>query len=94
MDIFQVQISKQAAKELKKMPAHIVLKLQGWIEGVKEQGLTEMRKKRGYNDEALRGRRAGQRSIRLNKAYRAIYTIENDGTIQFVEIQEVNKHEY
>ena len=57
-------------------------------------GLNETRKIPGYHDEPLKGKRAGQRSIRLNRAYRAIYTVEKDGTIKFVEILEVNKHEY
>ena len=48
----------------------------------------------GYHDEALRGKRKGQRSIRLNRAYRAIYTIDKSGNINFIEILEVNKHEY
>lgn len=94
MDIFDVIISKYVEKQLRQVPSHVVLKLQGWIDGVKEQGLREIRKRPGYHDEPLKGQRVGERSIRLNKAYRAIYTIEKDETIQFVEIQEVNKHEY
>lgn len=94
MDIFDVEISKDAEKQLRKTPEHIVLKLQGWIDGVKEHGLREIRKQRGYHDEPLLGKRAGQRSIRLSKAYRAIYIIAKDGSVQFVEILEVNKHEY
>jgi plasmid maintenance system killer protein len=44
--------------------------------------------------ESLKGKRAGQRSIRLSQAYRAIYKILKDGKIQFIEIIEVNKHDY
>jgi proteic killer suppression protein len=94
MDIFEVTISKQAEKQLRQLPIHVVLKLQGWIDGIKIQGLREIRKRPGYHDESLKGKRKGERSIRLSKAYRAIYTIEKDGTIQFIEIQEVTKHEY
>lgn len=46
------------------------------------------------HDEPLKGKRQGQRSIRLNKAYRAIYIINKEGVIHFVEVEEVNKHEY
>lgn len=53
-----------------------------------------MRKRPGYHDEPLKGKRLGQRSIRLNKAYRAIYEIDTTGTIHFIEVIEVNKHEY
>ena len=48
----------------------------------------------GYHDEPLKGRRLGQRSIRLNKAYRAIYELKNNGTTELVHIEEVNKHDY
>jgi hypothetical protein len=32
--------------------------------------------------------------VRLNKAYPAIYVINQDGGVEIVEVQEVNKHEY
>jgi len=94
MDIYQVQLSKKAREDLKKIPAYITYKLQLWIDGVKERGLAEIRKTPGFHDEPLKGKRQGQRSIRLNKAYRAIYQINLDGSIEFVEIIEVNKHDY
>ena len=53
-----------------------------------------LRKLPGYHDEPLKGDRLGQRSIRLNKAYRAIYIQEKDGAINLIIIEEVNKHEY
>lgn len=93
-DIYDVIISTHAVKDLKKVPKSIVLRLQDWIDFVGEVGLSKVRKMPGYHDEPLQGKRKGQRSIRLNKAYRAIYTINNANEIEFVEIQEVNKHEY
>lgn len=53
-----------------------------------------MRKIPGYHDEPLRGKRDGQRSIRLSKSYRAIYEIKQDGSIEVVMVMEVNKHDY
>ena len=94
MDIFNVRISRQAEKDLKSIPIHIIFKFQSWIDGVKNEGLHEMRKRPGYHDEPLKGKRKGQRSIRLNKGYRAIYEIETNGSICFIEVVEVNKHEY
>lgn len=55
--------------------------------------MAETRKIKGYHDEALQGDRWGQRSIRLNRSYRAIYT-EEKGVIHLIIILEVNKHEY
>jgi len=94
MDIFSVELSKQALKDLQKVPSHVVVKLQAWIDDVGIQGLNEIRKIPGFHDEPLKGKRRGQRSIRLTKAYRAIYIRDETGTIHFVEIIEVNKHDY
>lgn len=80
-------------KDLKKIPLPIGLKLMAWIEAVGCSGLNEVRKIPAYHDEPLKGKRRGQRSIRLNIAYRAIYII-NKATISFVEVLEVNKHDY
>lgn len=81
-------------KQLKKMPRYVVDKLMAWAVSVEMKGLREVRKIPGYHDEPLKGQRLGERSIRLTKAYRAIYTEEHDGTISLVILEEVNKHEY
>jgi toxin HigB-1 len=93
-DIYDVRLSAKANRDLKKIPLPIALKLASWIEDVGHRGLAEVRKISGYHDEPLKGKRKGQRSIRLNKAYRAIYIIDQAGVVTFVEIQEVNKHDY
>ena len=93
MDIYDVEISKDALKDLRKVPRPILDKLQSWIEAIEIEGLREVRKLSGFHDEPLKGKRKGQRSIRLNRAYRAIYSIEKD-KIEFVLIEEVNKHDY
>ncbi len=61
---------------------------------VERVGLVEVRKLSRYHDEPLKGTRKGQMSIRLNRAYRAIYIEHKDGKIQIVEVIEVSKHEY
>jgi proteic killer suppression protein len=57
-------------------------------------GMPSVRKLPGFHDEPLKGTRLGQRSIRLNRAYRAIYMERHGGGIELVEVIEVNKHEY
>lgn len=94
MDIHFVILSDKAKESLLKIPAYITQKLLSWVTSVKEQGLRQVRKIPGYHDEPLEGRWKGLRSIRLNRSYRAIYKIAEDGAIEFVEIIEVNKHEY
>lgn len=89
-----VHLSKQAIKNLKKTPIHIALKLQAWIDEIINNGLNETRKISGYHDEPLKGNRKKQRSIRLNKAYRAIYVIEKNNNIYLIKIIEITKHDY
>ena len=54
----------------------------------------ETRRIPGFHHEPLQGKRKGQRSIRLSKAYRAIYSVDSKGAAQVAEIREVSKHEY
>jgi proteic killer suppression protein len=61
---------------------------------VNKAGLEETRKRPGWHDEPLVGDRKGQRSIRLNKQWRAIYTIKCNGQIEFIEVKEGTPHEY
>lgn len=93
VDIYDVEISKKAVKDLSKVPRPILDKLQSWIEAIELEGLREVRKLASFHDEPLKGKRKGQRSIRLNRSYRAIYTIQNE-KIKFVFIEEINKHDY
>jgi proteic killer suppression protein len=94
LDIFKVVLTRQAQQNLVKLPSHIVHKLLAWVDDVENAGLSEVRKIPGYHDEPLKGSRIGQRSIRLNKAYRAIYVISQEGKIEIVKVLEVNKHDY
>ena len=94
MDIFKVVLSKQARKDLEKIPKRLFQNLISWIELVGADGLSEARKIPGYHDEPLMGKRWGQRSIRLSRKYRAVYVILSSGVLEFVEVKEVNKHEY
>lgn len=92
--ITEIQISKQALKDLKKTPVHLQEKFRAWLVAVNKVGLAETRKRPGWHDEPLQGDRKGQRSIRLNKQWRAIYIIMKNGQIEFIEVTEVMPHEY
>jgi proteic killer suppression protein len=94
MEIFKVVVSKKAAKDLAHVPQYIVLKLQMWCEAIGASGLRAIQKMKGYHDEPLKGKRLGQRSIRLSKGYRAIYSIDESNVIHFLEVIEVHKHDY
>ena len=92
--IKRIKISTFALKQMRKVPRHIVDKLLAWVRFVEQEGLEEARKIPGFHDEPLQGKRKGQRSIRLSKAYRGIYRIDDRGSIEFVVVEEVSKHDY
>ncbi len=94
MAIYLVELSKQAEKDLRKVPAHILDKFDFWVRLVESHGLQEVMKIKGFHDEPLRGQRKGQRSIRLSRAYRAIYRVLSADLVEFVRVEEVHKHEY
>ena len=94
MDIFTVVLSEKAKDNLRTVPAYIARKVGSWIDSVAHDGILAVRKIPGFHDEPLKGERKGQRSIRLSKAYRAIYIIGRQGNIEIAAIIEVNKHDY
>jgi hypothetical protein len=51
--IRRVEISRLAAKQLRKVPRHVVNNLMIWVLAVEQHGLEEVRKVRGYHDEPL-----------------------------------------
>lgn len=89
----KVFITDRAEKQLKKIPLYLRIKFVAWINSVEEIGIDETRKIPGFHDEPLKGRRLGQRSIRLNRAYRAFY-IEEGSLVTLIKVIEVNKHDY
>ena len=92
--IYVVEFTKFAAKQAARLPLTMREAVFLWKEAVEQLGLPEVRKAKGYHDEPLRGQRLGQRSVRLNRAYRLIYEEFDQGEIVIVGVQEVNKHEY
>lgn len=89
-----VVVPDRVQKDLFRVPRHIRLRLAAWIRSVELRGLEEVRRIPGYHDEPLKGLRVGQRSIRLNRSYRAIYEITDQNDIKIVKVKEVTKHGY
>ena len=90
----KVTWGKSVEKQLNRVPETIVRKFRIWVALVEESGLVTTRKFKGFHDEPLKGQRKGQRSVRLNSAYRAIYVEHGMGEIELIEVVEVNKHDY
>jgi proteic killer suppression protein len=90
----KVMIGHLAERQLRKVPFYIRDKLFQWIERVEEFGIAEVRIIKGFHDEPLKGPRIGERSIRLNRSYRAIYVENIDENLVLIKILEVTNHEY
>jgi proteic killer suppression protein len=93
MDVLtKVSRSRGFEKQLRKVPDFIKKKVIFWIFLVESKGLAEVMRSPGFHDEPLKGERRGERSARMNKAYRLIYRVIKDRVR--IELLEVNKHEY
>ena len=87
-------VSERAQKLLRRIPGCIRDKLAAWARLVEQKGLPEARKIPGFHADPLRGKRQGQRSVGLNRAYRAIYVTAETGELEIVSVEEVMKHDY
>lgn len=92
--IRNVVLSRKAQKQLDRAPQQVNAKMLAWMDAVELDGLDEVKKIPGFHDEPLKGNRAGQRSIRLNRSWRAVYVIGKNGDVQFVSVEEVMNHDY
>jgi proteic killer suppression protein len=90
----KVTLSKTARKQLAKVPPHIVRKFALWMDLVQFEGMDAARAIPGFRDHVLKGAWLGYRAVRLSDAYRAIYIVQTDGSIETVYVEEVNKHDY
>jgi proteic killer suppression protein len=89
----KIQFSRQARKAFNKVPDIIQTKLMTWVMTVELEGLVYVQTIKGFHDEPLKGKRAGQRSIRLSRQWRAIYQIVNKEPV-LITILEVTPHDY
>ena len=81
-------------RTLKKIPKHILINFSKWVEIIETFGLNEMKKTLGFHDEALKGKRKGERSVRLSKSYRAIYRKVEEEELIIIDVIKVSKHDY
>ena len=79
-------------KACKKAPSAVVKKYELWKSLVFRHGPGKLREFPGFHDEALKGKRAGQRSSRLSLHYRLIYEV--DRKVVTVFVLEITAHEY
>ncbi|MGC1953035.1 MAG: hypothetical protein WA970_10790 [Gammaproteobacteria bacterium] len=91
---YRVRLEKVVRRRLHRVPRYVIDKLEAWIELVETDGLEEARRITGFHDEPLKGERAGQRSIRLSRQWRAIYEVQSGGDVVLVLVKEVMPHDY
>ena len=90
-----VVISRRAAKQLALVPRQVAGKLRFWVDSVEKDDLEKVRRVPGFHDEPLKGKRKGQRSIRLSRKYRAVYIVKKaSGDVEFVSVEEDSAHDY
>ncbi len=75
-----------------KTPIQVWKKYELWKDIVHRHGPEKLKGFPGFNDEALKGKRKGQRSSRLNLQYRVIYEIEKNDILIYVI--EITPHKY
>ena len=90
--MWQIQEHKNVLKVVRKLPPWIVKEYDAWKEIVSRHGPEVLRQFPGYHDEMLKGSRQGQRSSRLSRQYRVIYTVQRDRVAVYV--LEVTAHKY
>jgi plasmid maintenance system killer protein len=79
-------------KSCANVPESVVRKYELWKDIVFRHGPEKLREFPGFHDEKLKGRRAGERSSRLNLQYRVIYAV--DRQIVTVFVLEITPHKY
>lgn len=86
--------SKTVSKQLLTLPFYIKDKFFSWVLKVDLIGILETRKWTSYHDEPLKGRLAGQRSVRLSRSYRVIYIELSINKETIINVISVTKHKY
>jgi mRNA-degrading endonuclease RelE of RelBE toxin-antitoxin system len=84
--------TKDAIKDLAKLPKHIQATYSYWRNIVTFHGLQKLREIKSFHFEKLKGTREGEFSCRLSKSYRVLFEIR-EKEIRVI-VLEVNKHEY
>lgn len=79
-------------KTLRKIPEEILKRYEVWKRIVELEGVTGLKRIKGFNDEPLKGVWKGFRSSRLNMQWRVFYKIEKNELC--VYIIDINPHKY
>lgn len=90
--MWHIQEQRDIDKVCRRLPVQVVKKYELWKNIVFRHGPEKLKEFPGFHDEALKGKRAGERSSRLNLQYRVIYSVERN--IVTVFVLEITPHQY
>ena len=90
--MWEVYEHRRTWRQLDRLPRELQKRYEKWKDIVRLSGPQGLKKIRGFNDEALRGKWKKHRSSRLNQQYRVIYRIERERVL--VEVANVTAHDY
>lgn len=90
----KINESRQAQKDLNKLPKEILRSYEIWARMIENHGTLVLKKFSGYHDEALKGEWRGYRSSRLNLKWRVIYQVHQNNEIEIVNVDRVSAHDY
>ena len=83
---------RNIAKKRKTIPERVLKKYELWKDLILKHGPDILKQFPGFHDEGLKGQRKGQRSSRLSRQYRIIYTVNGDEITVYV--LEISPHKY
>jgi len=92
MITWQIKEHRSVKKVCAGLPEQVVKKYELWKRIVFHHGPEKLMEFGGFHDEALKGKRTGERSSRLSLKYRVIYSVARD--IVTVYVLEVSPHCY
>ena len=86
----QLYVSGEGQRDYPQEVVSAFLRRVRHIEAAKNE--QDLRKPSGVHYEKLKGRYAGKNSMRLNKQWRLILSVEQDSDGKWVEIHDINNH--
>ena len=90
--MWQVEEYRRVEKQLDSMPLEILKRYEKWKDIAMISGPMGLRRIKGFNDEALRGKWQGYRSSRLGMQYRVIYRVIPKQYL--FQVDQITPHEY
>ena len=90
--MWHIKEHRSIAGGCRKLSPQIVKKYELWKNLMFRHGPEKLKEFPGFNDEALKGNKKGQRSSRLSLQYRVIYSVERD--VVTVYVFEITPHKY